>query len=259
MIKKKLYGLIFDSDGTILNSKINSFEWLKYCVTILYKKPFPYEKCSERFLKDYNENNRAKRLIGIYEIFGINYEKDKDFLWERFNEWRTKNPPLIVEGVKEVVFEIYEKSRPKHGKSRGLRMLLNTTNKWPSFEKQLRESGLIKCFDTVLTREEIPDMPDEGGEKKGYLLKPNPYPIEWALDILGVEPEEALHVGDTVEDIICCKGLRRKDPNIEREVRVVAVTWGFETRKNLASAKPYKIIDDPKQLVKIVKQLGGFD
>lgn len=258
-MKKKLYGLIFDSDGTILDSRPNSFKWLKYCVTQLYKKPFSYEKYTEQFLKDYNESHKFKGLIGIYEIFGISYEQDKDFLWEHFNEWRTKNPPLIVNGVKEVIFEIYEKSRPKPGKSRGLRMLLNTTNQWLSFEKQFYESGLIKCFDTILTREEVPEIINEKKEKKPYLLKPNNYPIEWALDLLGVEPEEALHVGDTLEDINACRGLRRKDPNVEREVKVVAVTWGFETRENLAAAKPYKVIDDPKQLVKIVEKLGGFD
>ncbi|GAI85589.1 unnamed protein product, partial [marine sediment metagenome] len=30
-MKKKLYGLILDSDGTVMDSKLNQFEWLKYC------------------------------------------------------------------------------------------------------------------------------------------------------------------------------------------------------------------------------------
>lgn len=256
MHKKKLYGLIFDSDGTIMDSKVSSFEWLRYCVGSLYKKNFPYADCSETFLKDYNKSHHGG-LVGLYNLFGIDYEKDADFLWEHFNDWKTKNPAPMIKGMKEVVLEIYERSRSKPGKAKGLRICLNTTNVWPSFEKPFKESGLIKCFDTIITGADVESNGKDG--KKYLLLKPSTYTIEWALDILGVEPEEALHVGDTIEDIICCKGLRRKDPNIEREVKVVSVTWGFETRKNLVSAKPYKIIDDPKQLVKIVEKLGGFD
>jgi len=259
MAKKKLYGLIFDSDGTILDSKNNSFEWLRYCVTELYNKPFPYFGCSGKFLEDYNKYYGVRGLTGIYEMFGINYDKDKDFLWEHFNAWRTTSPALIIKGMKETIFEIYGKSRPRPGKAKGLRISLNTTNQWPSFERQLKESGLIKCFDTILTRTDIPETIDEQGSEKPFLLKPHVYSIEWALDLLGVEPEEALHVGDTLHDITACRTLRRKDPNVEREVKVVAVTWGFETKKNLEAAKPYKIINNPQQLIKIVEKLGGFD
>ncbi|MBM3200551.1 HAD family hydrolase [Candidatus Woesearchaeota archaeon] len=257
MPKKKLYGLIFDSDGTILDSVSSSFEWLKHCVVDLYKKPFPYENCSEQFLKDYNSSHRTKGLNGIYEIFGIDYDQEKDFLWENFNAWRADNPAKIIKGMDEAIFKIYDKSRPKPGKPRGLRMLLNTSNMWPSFEIQLRESGLIRCFDTIITRDNLPGVID--GDNLRPLVKPNTYSIEWALDLLGVDHEEALHVGDTLEDIEACRNLRRKDVNTEREVKVVAVTWGFETKENLANAKPYKIINNPKQLVKIVEQLGGFD
>jgi len=259
MEKKKLYGLILDSDGTVMDSKVNQFEWLRYCVTKLYKKPFPYKECSGKFLKDYNEYYHARGLTGIYELFGINYDEEKDFLWKHFNPWKKKNPPQIVDGMKEAILEIYRRSRPKPGKAKGLRISLNTTNQWPSFEKQFYESGLIKCFDTILTRTDIPEVIDEEGKEKPFLLKPHVYSVEWALDLLGVDPEEALHVGDTLHDIIACRTLRRKDPSFEREVKVVAVTWGFETKEKLASAKPYRIIDRPKQLVKIVERLGGFD
>lgn len=259
MKKKRLYGLILDSDGTVMNSKFNQFEWLHYCVTKLYKKSFPYKSCDEKFLKSYNEYYNARGLTGIYELFDINYDKDKDFLWEHFNSWKEKNPPQIVNGMKEAIFEIYERSRSKPGKVKGLRISLNTTNKWPSFVKQFYDSGLINCFDMILTRDDIPEVIDDKGNEKPFLLKPHVYSIEWALDLLDVSPEEALHVGDTMHDIIACRTLRRKDPNAEKEVKVVAVTWGFETKKNLASAKPYRLIDRPKQLIKIVENLGGFD
>lgn len=258
-MKKRLYGLILDSDGTVMDSKVNQFEWMNYCVTKLYKKPFPYKDLSGDFFVKYNNAHHAKGLIGIYGLFGISYEKDKDFLWEHFNDWKEKNPPKIFEGMKEAIFEIYERSRPKPGKAKGLRIALNTMNRWPSFKKQFYESGLINCFDLILTGDYVPPVMDEEGNEKPFLLKPHVYSIEWTLDLLGVDPEEALHVGDTVNDIMACRNLRRKDPIIEREIRAVSVTWGFETRKRLASAKPYKIISKPKQLVKVVEELGGFD
>ena len=258
MKEKKLYGLILDSDGTVFDSKLNQFEWLKHS-TELCKKPFPYKCCSELFLKRYNEAYHLDGLAGIYGLFGIDYNKEKDFLWENFNKWNTENPHQIVSGMKEAIFEIYERSRPKPNKSKGLRIALNTSNSWSSFKKQFYNSGLIKCFDTILTKDDIPSVTDKNGMEKELLLKPHTYSIELALDLLGVEPEEALHVGDTLHDIISCRGLCRKDSNNKREVKVVAVTWGFENKKNLAAAKPYKIINNPRQLVKIVEQLGGFN
>jgi len=254
-MKKKLYGLILDSDGTVMDSKINQFEWFKYCVTKLYKKPFKYKSCSEKFLKAYNEAHHSKGLDGIYELFRIDSKKDVDFLWKHFNAWKEENPPQIIKSMQDTIFEIYERSRPKPNKIKGLRILLNTSNRWSSFENQFYESGLIKCFDAIITEKDIETIARENDTS--LFLKPNTYSIEWALDILGVDPEEALHIGDTLEDIIACRDLKSK-PNLGKEVKVVSVTWGFETKKSLASAKPYRLIYKPQQLIKIVENLGGF-
>lgn len=257
-MKKKLQALIIDSDGTIMDSKQNQFDWMKYCVTELFKKPFPYDSCSEKFLKDYVEAYTFNGLKGLYELFDIDADKESDFLWHYFDIWKGKNPSPIVDGMFETISGIYKRSRPKPGKIKGLRIALNTVNAWPSFEKQFYESGLINYFDTVITQHDIPNVFDNK-VKKQLLLKPHTYSIEWILDILGVDAEEALHVGDTVHDIQCCRNLRRANHYLEKEVKVVSVTWGFDTKKNLKAEKPYKIINKPKQLVKIVEKLGGFE
>ncbi|MBL7101072.1 MAG: HAD family hydrolase [Nanoarchaeota archaeon] len=258
-MKNKLSALIIDLDGTLIDSKQNQFDWMKYCVTELFKKPFPYDSCSEEFLKDYMAAYNQGGLDAIYALFDIDANEHQDFLWEHFNPWKEKNPAPIVKDMKETIMDIYRRSRPRPGKVKGLRIALNTSNAWPSFEKQIYNHWFINYFDTIVTKDDIPDLLDKKSNKKDFLLKPNTYSIEWILDLLGADAHEALHVGDTVHDIECCRNLCRKDPSNPGEVKVVSVTWGFDTKENLKAKKPYRIISQPNQLVKIVEKLGGFD
>ncbi|MBU4502438.1 MAG: HAD hydrolase-like protein [Nanoarchaeota archaeon] len=256
---KKLRGLILDLDGTIIDSRINQYEWLKHCTEDIFNKPFPYKSCSKSFLKKYISSYKKCGLRGLYEMFDIDYNNNSDILWREFNKWKKENPAPIIKDMEETIFEIYNHSRPKPGRATGLRIALNTVNTWPSFENSFYKSGLIKCFDTVITGGDIPDVIDDKGVKKHLLLKPNSYSVEWILDLLNIEPEEALHVGDTPHDIICCQNLKRRNPDGTNEVKAVGVTWGFDTKENLETVNPYKIISNPKQLIKIVEELGGFD
>ncbi|MDD5492490.1 MAG: HAD family hydrolase [bacterium] len=78
---------------------------------------------------------------------------------------------------------------------------------------------------------------------KKHELKPEPYLLKQVLKHLKVEPWEVLYVGDMVYDVKAGKNAK---------VHPVAITGGSCSRKELAALKPYRIIDNLRQLLKIV-------
>jgi len=95
----------------------------------------------------------------------------------------------------------------------------------------LKVLGVLKFFDTVLCA-------DRAG-------KPKPYPdILWAIaKRLRVENPEILYVGDMTIDVNCAH---------RAGIRVVAVTTGSSSRKELKDLKPWKIISKMDQLREII-------
>lgn len=66
-----------------------------------------------------------------------------------------------------------------------------------------------------------------------------------------LNPKEILYVGDEVRDIRSCKQVG---------VPIVSVTWGLHSRDSLEKWNPDHIIDDPRELLDVVKERStGLD
>ena len=61
-----------------------------------------------------------------------------------------------------------------------------------------------------------------------------------------IETKDAIYVGDEIRDIQACKAV---------DLRIVAVTWGFANRTDLANLKPTAYADSPDQLMSILEDL----
>lgn len=70
--------------------------------------------------------------------------------------------------------------------------------------------------------------------------KPDPESALLACERLGVAPEEAVFIGDSVYDMLCAKGAG---------VRTVAVTYGSGTREALHAEMPDLVLDTPEELL----------
>lgn len=77
--------------------------------------------------------------------------------------------------------------------------------------------------------------------------KPSPVPINHALKVMGVSPEDCVYVGDMVEDVQACR---------EANVKVAAVTWGLHSRQRLEAEEPDILVDTPEELTEYIKALG---
>jgi phosphoglycolate phosphatase len=97
----------------------------------------------------------------------------------------------------------------------------------------LKELGLLPFFKVVLCADRAP--------------KPKPYPdMLWAIaERLNLENKEVLYVGDMTIDIKCGHAAG---------MRVVAVSTGSSTKKELKDLKPWVVIDKMKLLKPIVME-----
>lgn len=61
-----------------------------------------------------------------------------------------------------------------------------------------------------------------------------------------LELDDSVYVGDELRDIQAAQSVG---------MRVVAVTWGFASRKNLKDAKPNWLADTPEELLRILEEI----
>lgn len=113
----------------------------------------------------------------------------------------------------------------------GARLAIVTTKHQEQAELTVARLGIADRFDYVR------------GWLEGRKHKPDPEPFLDAAARLGVEPGEALVVGDTEQDILAAQA---------GGMTSVAVTWGFRPLLMLKALRPDFIISRPTDLLGIV-------
>ena len=103
------------------------------------------------------------------------------------------------------------------------------------FAVQLLINQFFPClFDAVL------------GERDGIPKKPAPEPINTVLSSLGMEPGDAVYVGDSEVDILTAANAK---------LPCICVDWGFRSRKTLEQAGAQCIVSSPEALLKQLMSL----
>lgn len=141
----------------------------------------------------------------------------KDFI-PYYNEHNCDHT-MPYEGMPEVLATL---------KKAGVRLAV-ASNKYQEATQKIVAHYYPHTFDVVF------------GEREGVPRKPNPQVVH---DILAILPdEEVLYVGDSLVDIETARNAG---------VPVVACTWGFVAREELAAAQPDYLIDQPLEICKFV-------
>ncbi len=70
--------------------------------------------------------------------------------------------------------------------------------------------------------------------------------IKTILQKVKVSPEQAIYVGDETRDIVAAQNAK---------IKVIAVTWGFNTKAVLAEHQPNAFVDQPQDLLKVIPTL----
>mgnify|MGYP001607263430 FL=1 len=206
--------IIFDLDGTLVDSGMDITNALNYAIAPYGFKPLTVEDT----IKMVGEG--LTRLIE--KILGDNKASIKDAVLDRFIKYYSEH--------------LADFTRPYPGVIKTLELLGRykkavISNKRESLSKKLLEQlGLMKFFDVVLGSDSVAEK------------KPSPAPVKKVLEILGVEPHRAIIVGDSDFDIQAGKGAG---------LITVAVTYGFRDRESLSNAD--FIIDSIGELLNLIE------
>ncbi|MBQ4570763.1 MAG: HAD family hydrolase [Bacilli bacterium] len=205
--------VLFDLDGTILNTLDDLFYSTNYALEKYNLKKRTYEEI-RCFV-----GNGVKVLIE--KAVGENHQHLVDNVILEFkNHYKEHSLDHIKEydGIKEVLIEL---------KRKGLKLAV-VTNKFNQAAQDIINKYFNGIFDIVL------------GETKELNRKPHPDMCNYVLKELGINPSEALYVGDSDVDILTAKNAGLK---------CISCSWGFKTKDELISFEANIIIDIPTELL----------
>ncbi len=206
--------IIFDKDGTVVDSLGTQFEFFKY-VCNKYKKKFVLNDGKSKIRLE-----KASDLRGVfrdpyeimYNMLGFDWESDKEFLKREYLTYMTKNIPPLVQGMDSLLKRIKQRDVP---------IAMVTSAEATITEIRLRANNIYDLFKVIVSED----------FRNGVKIRKKPAPdmLEICARELGIETRDATYVGDQPADIIASKAAG---------MRCVAVTWGFSTYPILEAERP---------------------
>ncbi|NEN87634.1 MAG: HAD-IA family hydrolase [Okeania sp. SIO3H1] len=133
------------------------------------------------------------------------------------------NNVRLFSGIKEILFAL---------KQQGYQLGIITSNSQKNVEFVLQKYDLL-IFDFIIS---APTLFGKDKVIKQYLKTEN------------IQPEEIVYIGDEVRDISASK---------KAKVKVIAVTWGFNSREVLSDYQPDALVDRPQELVEVINWTFG--
>ncbi len=210
-----MQAILFDLDGTLVHTAPDVHRAINYARGELGLPPLSLAQAlkaigpgSDRFAQTVLGDEHAHLLEGYLEIFRPYYlqicaENSRPF-------------PGIVELLEAL---------------RSYRLAVVTNKRLVQSQALLKTIDLIDYFDLLVG----PELVDH--------IKPAPDMIHYALDQLGLAPDQALMVGDTDNDLLAARAAG---------VTNCAVTWGYSDTDFIRSLAPDHLIDKPDELLPIL-------
>jgi len=143
----------------------------------------------------------------------------------------------------KIFLELYEKnvcvdSRPYDGVIEGLELLQQAgcrlgcvTNKAARFTEPLLDKlGLSRYFEIIVSGDTL--------DKK----KPDPAPLLYAAEQLGIRPEDSLMVGDSMHDV---------DAGRAANFQVACVSYGYNHGHDIRASNPDAVVDSLTELLSL--------
>lgn len=210
--------LIFDLDGTLVDSRHDLADAVNYALEQMGKIPLAYEQIPPllgsgigKLLEDATGTDDAAELIQARRFF--------DEYYGDFFARKTVCYPDVQETLE------YFSSKRKAIYS----------NKFQAYTEGIaRQLGIYPLFDIV-----------QGANPGLYPLKPHPKGLQLILERLEIPAERALMIGDSTHDLEAAKAAG---------IRTCAVTYGYRSLEELLACEPDFTIPRLKDLVVLVEK-----
>ena len=213
--------VLFDLDGTLLNTIGDLGRACNHAL-----RTFGY---AEHNADDYPRlvGNGVNRLIERALPDGERTEENILRLREVFIPYyngHNKQLTRPYKGIEDVLDEM---------KRQGW-LLAVASNKYQAATESLIAHYFPNTFDVVL------------GEREGCPRKPNPQIVTDIVESIKCRVERIVYIGDSDVDMQTAKNAG---------VTAVACTWGFCPRETLIEYNPQYVIDQPEEILNIIKQI----
>lgn len=210
--------IIFDLDGTLLNTIEDLANACNYALTTLGYKTHEVEKYKtfvgngryklvERMLPE--DNRSVENIEKALELFDSYYEKHMIDMTKPYD------------GIMEMLDCLINKSIN----------IAVVSNKPHEFTTEVVKNYFDDRFEVVY------------GHKKNTKEKPDPWAVLEVIDEFKVNKDECLYVGDSEIDINTAKNAG---------VKSVGVEWGFRGKGELENAGANYIVNKPEQILEIL-------
>lgn len=205
--------VLFDLDGTLIDS-----------IDLIVKSAqFAFAKCELACPTEKEWLMGVGRPLPV--MFGHFAPGHEERLIAAYREFQLANHDVLVrvyDGVPEMLAEL---------RSRGHPMAIVTSKTVVLAQRGLAHTGIDHYFETVV------------GMDACKRHKPDPEPVQIALDRLSSGPEGAWFVGDSVHDM---------ESGNAAGVATVGALWGPFNADDLAPSKPQYVAGVPKDVVDLV-------
>lgn len=214
----KYSAVIFDLDGTLLNTLEDLMDAVNYALT-QYDYPARTLEEIRRFV-----GNGARRLIEHALPKGTANPKFEDVL-SAFRSYYTahcENKTHAYDGVLELMHTL---------KADGCKLAI-VSNKPDNAVKELNRTYFSNYVQVAI------------GEKEGVLRKPAPDMVEHALSELNTSKKETVYIGDSDVDI---------QTAANSGLDCISVSWGFRDAEFLRQCGASVIADTPQQVYERIR------
>ena len=215
---KKYKGVIFDLDGTLLNTIEDLGDTVNKVLEEFSLPTFTYAEYKLKVgggiknlvINSFPENTSQEIIDEGLKLFDLYYEKNY------------KNKTRPYKGILEVLDEL---------KERGIKLAVNS-NKRDDYTKLLVDKffpdiGFLKVY----------------GDREGVVKKPDPHSALEIAEFMNLEAGEVLYIGDSNVDILTAKNAAMDS---------VGVLWGFRDREEFNKYGADFIVGDPKEILGII-------
>ncbi|UOE93758.1 pyrophosphatase PpaX [Alkalihalobacillus sp. LMS39] len=209
----KIDTVLFDLDGTLINT--NELIIASFLHTLEHYRPGEYTR--EAILEFI-----GPPLVDSFKTV------DPDLVDEMIERYRTfnheKHDELVeeYEGVKETVQQLHQA---------GIKLAIVTTKIRKTAMMGLQLTGLDQYFDVIISLDEVDRV------------KPDPQPLQLAMDALGSKPDTTIMVGDNHHDINGGKNAGTK---------TAGVAWAIKGEEFIRSYEPDYVLQSMNELLEIV-------
>jgi len=190
---KKL--IIFDMDGTLVDSSVTIVNAINYVRERLSLQPMNREKILSK-LNDHTINSAQY----FYET--DSFKADHEVWFSEYYKNNHKREIRLYDGIKELLYELkYDK---------GFKLAIATNAYKISTRQSLIYLDIIDYFDAIVCGDEVPRA------------KPYPDMLYKILEELDIDASEAIFIGD---------GERDAEASKNANIDYIMVHWGFSTHK----------------------------